>query len=215
MHAEDNLDGSADAEFGSSGAGAGRSRGKCSETGMATEMEFPRDSGPALSAIGLLNCPQGSNPPESSSKQSELRESGMLECGRHGPQRGSAIKSGDYGPATASDQLWSSIGCRSDEQVAQPCVNSEVQLPADGCGEPSKSPVGDVDTQNSLVEGTKIDECGEVLATASTASAGPDASRESVRKKRGRPNGECMGVSNERSSLGCFKNRLQMKGMAN
>ena len=28
-------------------------------------------------------------------------------------------------------------------------------------------------------------------------------------------NGECMGVSNERSSLGCFKNVLQMKGLEN
>lgn len=187
MQAIDNLDGSADAEFGSPGAGAGRSRGTCSEIGMATEKEFPRNNGPARSAIGLLNGPQGSSSPESSSKQSELRESGMLECKRHRPQRDSAMKSSDHGPAIVSDQLWSSIECRSDEQVAQPRGSSEVQILADGCGEPGISPVGDTDTQNSFVEGAKTGECSEVPATAPSASADPDASRVSVGKKRGGP----------------------------
>ena len=105
MQAIDSLDGSGDAEFGSPGVGSGRSRGTCSEIGMATEKEFPRNNGPARSAIGLLNGPQVSSSPESSSKQSELRESGMLECKRHRPQRDSAMKSNDHGPAIVSDQL--------------------------------------------------------------------------------------------------------------
>ena len=217
MQAKDNLDGSADAEFGSPGAGAVRSGGTCSETGMATEREFPRENGPARSAIGLLNGPQGSSPPESSSKQSELRESRMLECKRNRPQRGSAMKSSDHGPAIVSDQLWSSIECRSDEQVAQPRGNSEAQLPADGCDERGKSPVGDIDTQSTPAEKAKIDECSEVFATASSVAADLGTGTESVKKKRGgsrTANRRALAMHALRSGTN-LKNHLQMKGPAN
>ena len=155
MQAIDNLDGSADAEFCLSGADVERSRGKCSAISVATDKEVPRNNGPTRFAIGLLNVLQGSSPLESSSKHSGLCTSKMFERKRNQPQRGSAIKSGDCGPARVSDQFWSPIECRPDERVVQPRVNSEVQLLADGCDEPSNSPVGNIDTQNSLAERAK------------------------------------------------------------